>query len=942
MGFIKRFLKRPSSSVAQQGRDRATAPLDPSQPVTDPITPSFPDGVKVLHDCPDAIVDIVFVHGLSGNRTSTWTADGGGAGGGAGDGRAEPWPKTLLPVKINRARILTYGYDAYIVLRSARAGANRLIDHATNLVTDLTADRAGCGASSRPLIFVAHSLGGLVCKEAILISRDNPERRRQDIFLNLKGIIFMSTPHKGAWVADWAKVPASALGLFKSTNKSLLRILETDDQLLESIQLRFLAMVRQQREAGRKLEVRCFFEELPLPVVGKVVSKESATFEGYDPISIHANHRDMVKFSSGEENGFKRLVGELLFLTSEIGERNETLSPRSDLTTEAKGSNVFTTRRQEIIDNLQQLVFANSDHQRVALVGLGGMGKTQIALRIAHLMKNNELEQRNYSVLWISAFSMASFEQACTAIIRDFAIPSAADEDPKQTVRDFLNSDRAGKWFLIIDNADDMAILYGPDDQPGGIINFLPDSESGRILFTTRSREVATNVTVNILELPEMSLAEAKDLLGKSLIDNNQIKDGGLVDELLQRLTRLPLAIAQASAYMNQKKVSIKDYIRLFQNTDQDMIELLRCGFRDGSHYQRDQGAVATTWIVSFNQIRDTDEDAARLLQFIACIEPKSIPRTLLPSLGSEQRMTSAVGTLCGYGFLSQREDSAIYDMHSLVHLATQLWTASHDPEREQSRVATRHLVEIFPDGDWEDRELWRQYFPHALKVLHATPEDLNEEICELGCHVSVCLRHDGRMKEAVELLERVVIIEEKGSPEDGPYRLCSQALLAGAYKAYGEVKKAIKLLEHVVTIEGNLFPKDDPDLLDFQRDLAGAYQDNGDLEKAVKLLEHVVAIVEKNFSKDHPDRLASQHQLAGAYHLNGERDKAVELLKHVVAIEEKILPEDNPDRLASQLLLAKAYRDDGRTQNATKLLEYVLRPTTQIYLTHGIHTQEY
>jgi hypothetical protein len=84
----------------------------------------------------------------------------------------------------------------------------------------------------------------------------------------------------------------------------LLKILETDDQFLESI--------RELREGGRRLEVTCFFEELPLPVVGKVVSKESATLEGYNPISIRANHRDMVKFGSAEDNGFKRLLGELI------------------------------------------------------------------------------------------------------------------------------------------------------------------------------------------------------------------------------------------------------------------------------------------------------------------------------------------------------------------------------------------------------------------------------------------------------------------------------------------------------------------------------------------------------------------------------------------------------------------------------------------------------
>ena len=81
----------------------------------------------------------------------------------------------------------------------------------------------------------------------------------------------------------------------------------------------FLAMIREQREGGRPLKVTCFFEELPLPIAGKVVSKESATLEGYNPITIHANHRDMVKFASVEENGFKRLLGELIRWEREVG-----------------------------------------------------------------------------------------------------------------------------------------------------------------------------------------------------------------------------------------------------------------------------------------------------------------------------------------------------------------------------------------------------------------------------------------------------------------------------------------------------------------------------------------------------------------------------------------------------------------------------------------------
>lgn len=270
---------------------------------------SFPDGIKILHDCPDAVLDICFVHGLTGDRDSTWTARG----------QSVPWPGVLLPPRFAKASILTYGYDAYVVRRSG-ASVNGLISHAANLLNDLTADRASRRASNRPLLFVAHSLGGLLCKETILLSRNHPESHLRGVFSCTKAIAFMGTPHGGSWIANWACMPASLLGVAKSTNKSLLEVLKTDDQFLESVQVRFLSMVRELREAGRCFEITCFFEELPLPVIGIVVSRESATLQGYSSFSIHADHRDMVRFHSAEDNGFVRLLGELTRWESQIRE----------------------------------------------------------------------------------------------------------------------------------------------------------------------------------------------------------------------------------------------------------------------------------------------------------------------------------------------------------------------------------------------------------------------------------------------------------------------------------------------------------------------------------------------------------------------------------------------------------------------------------------------
>lgn len=280
----------------------------------------FPDGIKVLYDGQDAAVDICFIHGLTGNRDSTWTAHG----------QAHPWPQTLLPQRIPQSRILTYGYDAYITLRPGTSvSSNGLFDHASNFLNDLTTNRAVCGASGRPLIFVAHSLGGLVCKETILSSKNPTEPHLKDIFKATKGIIFMGTPHAGSWMADWAKLPAKALGIVKSTNQSLLKVLRSSDQYLESVQLRFLTMIRDLQQSDRRIEITCFYEELPLPVVGKVVSKESATFAGYNMTSIHANHRDMVRFSNGNETGFQRLLGELVRWVAEIRDANISQKPQA-------------------------------------------------------------------------------------------------------------------------------------------------------------------------------------------------------------------------------------------------------------------------------------------------------------------------------------------------------------------------------------------------------------------------------------------------------------------------------------------------------------------------------------------------------------------------------------------------------------------------------------
>ncbi|KAH7115657.1 P-loop containing nucleoside triphosphate hydrolase protein [Dactylonectria macrodidyma] len=578
----------------------------------------------------------------------------------------------------------------------------------------------------------------------------------------------------------------------------------------------------------------------------------------------------------------------------------------------------------EALRTIQEKLFGNKSPQRVAIVGLGGVGKTQVALQVAYWAREHVPE---WSVFWLPALSSASFEQACQEMVRKLGIQGVDKEDAKEVAGRYLASQAAGKWLLIIDNADDDEMLFGTDGKSSGIRDYLPHTDRGRILLTSRSQRIAVAVAGSeVVEVSRMSEADARGLLEESLINKTLVLDDKGVLEFIHTLTYLPLAITQAAAYLNETKESITEYLRLLRNTEQDMVELLATEFTDDTRYQGTHNAVASTWIVSFEQIRKDAADAAKLLIFTAYVEPKAIPRLMLPSVGSEQRMTRAIGVLCGYSFLSRRDGGEMFDMHSLVHLASRVWVKRQNDTKSARHAALAHLAVVFRNDKWEDREVWRQYIPHVLKALQVggADGDWGGEECQLGYWAGRCLMLDGRNREAFRLLERVVAFRRRTLSEEHLDRLASQHILARAYRADGRVKEAIKLLEHVVAIQRRTLSEEHPDRLASQHELARAYQADGRAKEATKLLEHVVAIQRRTLSEEHPSRMTSQYVLARAYQADGRVKEAIKLLEHVTAVR-STLSEEHPDRLASQHGLARAYQADGRVKGAIKLLEHVV-----------------
>ncbi|KAK5054034.1 hypothetical protein LTR84_001996 [Exophiala bonariae] len=281
--------------VDKRGKDRSRSP------VADSILDSFPSGIKVLVDPPDATTDIVFVHGITGDRERTWTSPT----------NAVCWPRDLLPESHPEARILTFGYDAYVVGKSDNIAKLDISHHANDLLNALANERQKPTTITRPIIFVAHSLGGLLCKDAIRKSEISGDRHLREIASCTRGIAFIGTPHGGSWLATWAKLPATMLGFVKRTDLSLLSLLQSNSEVLSRIHDDFLSLLRRRASENTSIEVACFYETLPMVGGSQIVDQSSATIPGFNNISIHADHRDIARFSSAQSPAYKSILGVL-------------------------------------------------------------------------------------------------------------------------------------------------------------------------------------------------------------------------------------------------------------------------------------------------------------------------------------------------------------------------------------------------------------------------------------------------------------------------------------------------------------------------------------------------------------------------------------------------------------------------------------------------------
>ncbi|KAE8383299.1 purine and uridine phosphorylase [Aspergillus bertholletiae] len=458
--------------------------------------------------------------------------------------------------------------------------------------------------------------------------------------------------------------------------------------------------------------------------------------------------------------------------------------------------------RQGEITKLEELFAMQDGPRRVAIAGLGGIGKTQVAIELAYRIRDQD---QKCSVFWLPCTSHAIIEQAFLNIAETLGLHDVKPAEVKEQVKTYLSSERAGKWLLVFDNADDTEMWLAANDAAPALEDMLPQSEQGRILFTTRNRKLAMKLApFNIVSIPDMDKDIAIQILRKALADKGLLKDNVTAASLLEQLAYLPLAITQASAYIVENGINISDYIALLGEQEQDAVDLLSEDFRDPGRYKEIQNPVITTWLISFKQIQCQNQSAADYLSFMACINPRNIPRSLLPLQITKKQCLDALGILNAYSFTNN--EGTDINMHRLVYIATRNWLRksglwSHWVER----VATQ-MQGVFPGADHTNRMLWREYLPHALALVH---EDefikRQDNYIILVQKIADCLHSDGRYTEA----ETRKTVLGAGHPDT----LSSMANLAYTWESQGKLQDALTLMKNCSELRSKILGPNHPDV---------------------------------------------------------------------------------------------------------------------------------
>ncbi|KAJ4367082.1 hypothetical protein N0V83_007612 [Neocucurbitaria cava] len=626
---------------------------------------------------------------------------------------------------------------------------------------------------------------------------------------------------------------------------------------------------------------------------------------------------------------------------------------------------------------------------RVALVGLGGVGKSQLAIEYCH--RTAKRSPKTW-IFWVHASNQARLEQGFRDIASIVKLRGREDAqaDVFKLVHDWLRDEKHGAWLLVLDNTDDATVVCPPSSNSGSglrqpLSSYLPPSKHGSVLVTSRTKHAAVKLVEDndMIPIEAMHHEAAHALLRKKLGDEADLANDGDIAKLAKALEYMPLALVQAGAYIRSRapRCSVSQYLEEYDRSDRTKTSLLN---QEAGHLRRDNEAknsIIITWQISFDHVRSIRQSATDLLSLMSFFDRQGIPEYLLhyehvdegDSLSvivpSDKKFDDDVETLRDFAFIKVTTANT-FEMHSLVQLAMRRWLESHhqlDRWREQSIV---NLSAKFPTGNFENWAICQALFPHAkaafaqevpqstdarkdwatllynaawyaksranldeaevmsLTSMRVRMELFSEEHIDTLSSISLVgsvKREKGHYKEAEELLKKVIETGLRSLGEEHEVTLTSMHNLALVYYQQGRWKEAEDLQVQVVEIRRRLLSEDQPELLASINNLASTYLKQGRWKEAEELHVQVLETSKRVLSEEHPETLTTMNNLATTYRGQGRWKEAEELQVQVLETSKRVLGEEHLDTLTTINNLATTYRGQGRWKEAEELQVQVL-----------------
>ncbi|KAB8075089.1 violaceus kinesin [Aspergillus leporis] len=606
--------------------------------------------------------------------------------------------------------------------------------------------------------------------------------------------------------------------------------------------------------------------------------------------------------------------------------------------------------REEEITSIERLIMQQEGPGKIAIYGLGGVGKTQIALELAYRIRFRDPE---CSIFWIPCTSYESVEQAYINISLKLGTIVGKPAEAKEQVKTCLSQEGAGKWLLIFDNADNMDMWIQTTTGALVLTDFLPQSEQGHVLFTTRNRKLAVKLaSSHVVPVSEPDEETGIRILEKSLIRKN-LHNSDVTIPLLKQLAFLPLAIIQASAYINENCLDPSQYLKLLQDQEPNVVELLSENFEDEGRYAEIQNPIITTWVVSFTQIQRIDQLAADYLLLMACLDFCNIPETLLPSSTSHKRKTDALGLLSAYSFINIQAEDMLLSLHRLVYLAARNWMRKTSLFVPWIQRATTQLSVAFPSHDHRNRELWRRYMPHALRAVNEIDREQKKQWEPLIWKIANCLCSDGRFNEAegevTGAINPSVLVSMRRWEEAEqlhlqimetrklllgplhPSTLTSLANLAATYSKQARWSQAAELQVEVIKARQLILGPEHPNTLISMSNLASIYHSQGQYKEAEWLETGALEAYRRVMGPYHSCTVTNMANLASTYVSQGRWKEAAELQTKVLVVCLKTLGPEHPDSTTNMANLASIYWNQQRWEEAEALETQVLETRKRV-----------